>query len=226
MTTSQFITYLARLSNNTLTRQELLELTNNCQNEIMVNCNALNRVIPDYNLVTTSGTYEYELNNTNIPSLGSSIKVMSCARVYVKDLNLLDYNGENRLLNQYVDSGRNQDGINTYNISCSIVDAISPDTNAKVIFSPDNNPNTTTDKYFVELYKWVDQLDSENIQLSIPTAFQTGVLRSRIMMELELEEYGRSIEWEKRYYSDLRKFKSFMSTKPTPDNNEIQLREL
>ncbi|MEK9984383.1 MAG: hypothetical protein VW879_06550 [Opitutae bacterium] len=54
----------------------------------------------------------------------------------------------------------------------------------------ENNPGTTTEKFWVEAYKWPTQLATESDTITIPVQFQKSLLYYEILMDLEMAQYG------------------------------------
>jgi len=47
MQTNEFITYMKERLNADLTREQILDMTNKCQNEILAHDNRITRILPD-----------------------------------------------------------------------------------------------------------------------------------------------------------------------------------
>jgi len=230
MTTSQFIDLLVKLANSSLTRTQLLAITNIAQNEILDHDSPLTRLRPDPVLPTTDGTYAYTLDAATIAAISTDGRLARRARkVYVRGDNLNNYNYSNNPPMYRTDGGVNAVGMAMYDAHASLQESPEPINSSAyfptVRFDEDDNPGTTTDVFSLELYMWPLQLTSESVQITIPAAHQGRVLQSRVMMTIEQAEYGRSDYWEERYWKYLKEFNSSMDRNLTSDRADMQFRD-
>ena len=230
MTTSQFIDALVRKSNTTLSRAQLLTLTNQCQNEILDYDTPLTRLRPDPILPTTSGTYAYTVDAATITAVSNDGRLARrVRRMYVRGNVSLDYNSTSAY-GTWQDGGVNAIGIPLYNTPAILQESTNPVDSAAnypvVRFDTDDNPGTTTNVFSLELYMWPTQLTAESVALTIPAAHQLRVLMDRVMMEIESDEYGRNDIWEEKYERHLKEFLQAMARNSTSDSNEVQFRDL
>lgn len=231
MTTSQFITHLVRMSNSTLTRTELLAVVNDCQNEILDLDTPLTRLRPDPVLPTTAATFAYDVDASTITAISTDGRLARrVRRAYVRANDTSNYNYGNNPEMYRTDGGTNAVGIGMFDAHPSLTESPNPvDSSAnypKVRFDEDDDPGTTTGTYYLVVYMWPTQLTSEAIALTIPDGHQRKVLQSRVLMELELMEYGRSIEWEQRFERQIKEFQSSMMKNETSDIDHVQFRDL
>jgi len=229
MTTSQFITHLVRMGNSSMTRAQLLALVNDCQNEILDIDTPLTRLRPDPVLPTTSGTYNYTVDAATITAISTDGRLARRVRkVFTTATIPSDYN-TGRAYGLWSDGGVNAIGMRIYESHPAIQESVGPVNSSAyfpvIRFDANDDPGTTTDVFRLECYMWPTQLTSESVAMTIPDGHQRKVLQSRVMMELELMEYGRSIEWEQRFDRQMKEFQSAMQRNLTSDINHIQFRD-
>ena len=189
MNTSQLVTNISKTCLNYKTRSEILDLINIAQNELLaVDCDLM-RVKPDPFLATTDGVYEYD----------TDLGIRAVRHLMTRDPRNLEYNQTNPQFYPFKLLETDKDGNQIYEVPIYTEDSADPDSQGKIIFDSDRNPSTTTDLYRMRAYKWPEQLTSTSIPLTCPVQHRVKALKSRVMMMIEEEKFGRADRWEKKF---------------------------
>jgi hypothetical protein len=199
VTTSQFVSLILDEVGSSWTRAQVLDITNNAQNEILGENLRLTRVRPDPFFATTDGTYTYtaasSLYDSSANTQGSLVgDVRTVTELYsysnsvsIFDNQTLDPASEKP--NQF-EFTQTKDRV-TMRLDC--IDSLGPtlsDCTLKIYVT--NNPGTTTTTWRAVAYKWPTQLTSENVALSVPADFQDTLLFFEVLKRLERREYGEN----------------------------------
>lgn len=181
------------------TRTQILDVTNNAQNEILGEALLLTRVRPDPFMTTADETWGYQASSCFHDSSGGFSAapvgdVRTVKEIYsynnsvsIFDAQTLDPASEKPNQVEYTQT---KDRV-TARFDC--IDSIEPasfDCNIKLYVT--NNPGATTTVWRGEVYLWPTQLTSESIPLSIPADFQDTLLFMEVMKRLERREYGEN----------------------------------
>lgn len=199
MTTAQFITLVLNEVAAAYTRQQILDVTNNAQNEILGETLELMRVRPDPFLTTADATYSYvaatsfhdSSANTSGATVGD-IRTVKDIYSYNNSVSIFD----NQTLDpasekpNQVEFTQTKERV-TMRFDC--IDSISPSaSDCTVKIYATNNPGVTTTTWRGTTYLWPTQLTAETISLSIPADFQDTLLFMEVLKRLERREYGEN----------------------------------
>jgi len=178
MNTATYINWLLDQTGNQKTPTEMLAYVNIAQNEIFSYNTYFNRKKPVNTmlLATTDGIKQYTLADKNIRQV---------AKVYMNEAYGTD---SGYTCDPYYDT-------NEVDIAVEVEESLDTDTAVTIYF--EENPGTTTDKYYLEAYTWPKngQLTSMSVSLSVPEKVQTGLLYYSVAILLELDMDGRSISF-------------------------------
>ncbi len=95
-------------------------------------------------------------------------------------------------------------------ISTDVTQSLEPLSEDAVLINwRENDPDTTTDVFIAETYRWPDQLTTEDVNLTIPDRFQTTLLKYGVLRDSEYTEYGRNDNPEALYEKYLAEFLTF-----------------
>ncbi len=199
MTTSQFVSLILDEVGSAWTRAQILDITNNAQNEVLGEDLMLTRVRPDPFFATTDATYSYtaatSLYDSSAGTQGSlvgDIRTVKELYSYNNSVSIFDYqtlDPASEKPNQ-VEFTQTKDRVT---MRVDTVDSLGPtlsDCTVKIYAT--NNPGTTTTTWRGVAYKWPAQLTSESIALSVPADFQDTLLFFEVMKRLERREYGEN----------------------------------
>lgn len=201
MTTAQFITMVLDEVAASYTRQQVLDVVNDCQNQILGEDCGLMLVRPDPFLTTVAGSTSYSyvastsFHNSTENTSGAVVGDIRTVReiysynnsVSIFDNQTLDPASEKP--NQ-VEFTQTKDRV-TMRFDC--IDSIAPsaaDCTVKIYAT--NDPGVTTTVWRGRVYLWPNQLTSENIALSIPADYQRTLLFYEVLKVLERREYGQN----------------------------------
>ena len=105
-------------------------------------------------------------------------------------------------------------------ISSDVMQSLEPlSEDASLINWRENDPDTTTDVFIVNAYRWPDQLTNEDVRLTIPERFQTTLLKYAILRDSEYTEYGRNDNPEFLYEKYLKEFLGFAKQSANTDHS-------
>jgi len=182
MDTAKYISWLLDQTGSQKTPSEMLDYVNIAQNEIMSYNTYYNRKKPvnSMKLATTDGIQQYTLTDKSIRQV---------AKVYTKGTYGAYGGYGSELYNTYYDEYNEND------VPVEVEESLDSDTAVTIYF--EQNPGTTTDKYYLEAYTWPKngQLTSTSVSLSVPEKVQTGLLYYCVAVMLELDMDGRSISF-------------------------------
>jgi len=199
--TSAFVSLVMDEVAAAYTRQQILDVTNNAQNEILGEALLLMRVRPDPFFLTIDSLYDYEASSffrdssdgtSSIADPGWDVRTVKEIYSYnnsvsIFDAQTLDPASEKPNQVQYTQT---KDRI-TARFDC--IDSIAPNSaDCRIKWYATNNPGTTTGVWRGEVYLWPTQLTSEAIPLSVPADFQDTLLFMEVMKRLERREYGEN----------------------------------
>lgn len=199
MNTAAFVSLVMDEVAASYTRQQILDVTNNAQNEILGEALLLMRVRPDPFMTTADATYSYVASSYfHDSSAGTSGSLVGDVRT-VKEI--YSYNNSVSIFDaqtldpasdkpNQVEYTQTKDRV-TMRFDC--IDSIAPsgaDCTVKLYVT--NNPSTTTTVWRGEVYLWPTQLTSEAVALSIPADFQDTLLFMEVLKRLERREYGEN----------------------------------
>jgi len=97
-------------------------------------------------------------------------------------------------------------------ISCDTIESLEPlSGDAKIIIWEDNTPpsNPANSLYIARAYRWPDQLVNEQVALTVPSRFQTTLLKFAIFKDEEYREWGANDKPELLYEKYLKDFLSW-----------------
>lgn len=199
MTTAQFITLILDEVAASYTRAQVLDVTNNAQNEILGENLMLMRVRPDPFMTTVDATYSYvaasSFHDSSANTSGAVVgDIRTVTEIYsynnsvsIFDAQTLDPASEKP--NQ-VEFTQTKDRV-TARFEC--IDSISPTaSDCTVKLYATNNPGATTTTWRGCVYLWPNQLTAETIALSVPADFQDTLLFMEVIKRLERREYGEN----------------------------------
>lgn len=211
MNTLQFINAVSKKCNKYKSQTEILALTNDSQNELLgMDCDIL-RTKPDPFLVTTNGVYEYSL----------PVGVRNVGKVYMRNNTTYGYKAD-REVELYFDHDYDDLGNVIVKVPVYIEPAITPDSQAKIIFDTEYNPDNNTTLYRYEAFNWPEQLTSTAIPLSVPTQFVTKALMASVMAKIDEERFGRGGYWEAKLDQYESELKDFIFRTRTIEDNSIR----
>lgn len=199
MTTGQFVSMVMEELAANYTRQQILDVTNNAQNEILGETLELMRVRPDPFMTTADTTYSYvAATSFHDSSTGASGSVVGDVRTvkeiysFNNSVSIFDYqtlDPASEKPNQ-VEFTQTKDRV-TMRFDC--IDSIAPAaSDCTVKLYATNNPGVTTTVWRGVCYLWPAQLTSETIQLSIPADCHDTLLFMEVLKRLERREYGEN----------------------------------
>ena len=181
------------------TRTQVLDVVNDCQNQLLGEDNGLMRVRPDPFLATTDATYSYAASTYLYDSttgaqgsLSGDIRTVREVYSFNNSVSIFD----NSTIDPASDKPNQLELTPTKDrvtMRVEVIDSIAPsssDCTIKIFHG--NNPGTTTTTWKCLAYKWPAQLTSEAIALSIPADFQRTLLWLEVLKVLERREYGRN----------------------------------
>lgn len=233
MLTSDFLDYLETNLGAGYSRPQLLKLVNNVQNMILGEDNNLTRVYPDPFFQTTDEVFSYVANSvckdasSRIP--GAAVgDIRTVRNIFSPSWSrwpaVGGYVGAGPGFRQYYHPQGLQYSANQVNTGAnfSIKQSREPGLNDCIVkWDLTNNPGTTEDIWFAEVYLWPAQLTSEGVQLTIPAEFQMDLLYWGIMMMTERREYGRGDTTREMYNEAMTKFRFQYGNQPSQQNDWI-----
>ena len=214
MLTAAFVTMVSDEIGAAWTRTQILDVMNDCQNEILGEDCGLMRVRPDPFLTTADATFSYgasaSLFDSSANTKGAAVgDVRTVRKIYsynnsvsIFDAQTLDPASEKP--NQ-VEFTQTKDLVT---MRMDVIDSLGPtlaDCTLKLYAT--NNPGATTVSWRAECYLWPNQLTAESVALSIPADFQRSLLLFDVLKILERREYGRSDAAMQTYEMYRKKFR-------------------
>jgi hypothetical protein len=181
------------------TRAQVLDVTNNAQNEILGEDLMLTRIRPDPFLATADATYSYvaatSLYDSSANTQGSlcgDVRTVKEIYSYNNSVSIFDYqtlDPSSEKPNQ-VEYTQTKDRVT---MRVDVVDSLGPSLSDCTIKAySTNNPGVTTTVWRAVAYKWPTQLTAESIALSVPADFQDTLLFFEVLKRLERREYGEN----------------------------------
>ncbi len=203
MNTAQFVTMVLDEVAASYTRQQVLDVVNDCQNQILGENCGLMRIKPDPFMTTTAGLYEYTAgSNFHLSDAGTSGAALSTNSIVPRTVTeIYSYNNSVSIFDtstldpasekpNQVEYTQTKDRV-TARFDCE--DSIDPVSSyCYVKWYSANDPGDTTTTWRGVVYKWPTQLTSEAIALSIPADFQRTLLFYEVLKVLERREYGQN----------------------------------
>lgn len=199
MTTAQFVSLVLDEVAAAYTRQQVLDVTNNAQNEILGENLVLMRVRPDPFMTTAAATYAYTASTAfHDSSAGTSGALSGDVRSVVK---IYSYNNSVSIFDtQTLDPASEKPNQVEYTQTKDLVtarfdceDSLGPVlSDCTVNLYSTNDPGATTTVWRGVVYLWPTQLTSESIPLGVPADFQDTLLFMEVMKRLERREYGEN----------------------------------
>jgi hypothetical protein len=234
LTTAEFISYLTqRIGGNTLNRTQILSLVNAKQNELLGRDIRMMRILPDPCIHTTAGTYSYAASSAIFDSIVgvTQYDVRNVRKVYtttLRNVQQFQYQGTIRTTHfpEYLENAYNSDTV-IIPVDCTqSIAAASGD--CRIRFWRENDPGTLANNTLLcEAYKWPTQLTAESVALSVPDQFQTGLLKTMVMIDIEEAEYGyASPQLYDVKEKQLKQFLAYANNGASTEQNIVRPREL
>lgn len=214
MLTSAFVTMVADEVGAAWTRAQILDVMNDCQNEILGEDCGLMRVRPDPFLTTADATYSYvastSLFDSSANTKGAAVgDVRTVRKVYSYNNSVSIF--DNQTLDPASEKPNQVEFTQTKDLvtmRMDVIDSLGPNlADCTIKLYATNNPGVTTISWRAECYLWPNQLTSESIALSIPADFQRSLLLFDVLKILERREYGRSDAAMQTYEMYRKKFR-------------------
>jgi hypothetical protein len=220
LTTTQLVTFIKDKFAQDWSRTSILDLLNTVQHimcdhdcdQMVFTCDNSDFPVPF--LSTTTGTIEYEVTNANLSNnITLNGYATTCRRV--KDIFIkIDSPYEVDYQRQYWRETFSYSNINPWytkslaHVTFERVPARFIDKrgiqNAKVIFPED--PQTHTDRYYIEFWMNPVELSSESIPMSVNTSEFFDVILDGVVGLIEQSEHGQSERYDRFMNSGCKKF--------------------
>ncbi len=217
MLLSDFLDFVQNNLGASYSRPQLRVLTNQIQNKILGEDNAVTRVYPDPYFQTTDLIYSY-VASTACKDASSDTPGAAVGDIRaIRNIYSPDWCGRNggwpsaTPFRGYYHPQLLQYTLNQANSGLNITQYESrgpglSDCTIKIDLT--NNPGDTEREYFAEAYLWPAQLTSENVALTIPDDFCLDLLFSGVMMMAEIRQYGRGPDMKGLYDEAYARFKA------------------
>lgn len=208
MNTSQWVTFIKNKFAHDWSRTNILDQLN-IINHIMFDhdCDQAifhtdNSDFPLPYLITTTGTIEYEVTDANL-SQAITVNGVSTTCRAVRDIFLKrDYPYDITHRNEYQREQFQYSSLNPWYTLGEVFERVPArfiprrgTTAAKVVFPED--PNTHSDRYFLEFWVNAVDLSSESVQMSVNTNEFFDVVLDGVVGLIELSEHGESKRYDR-----------------------------
>lgn len=206
MLTAELVTLIQEEVGALWSRTRILAALNRAQNELLGGDCQLMRVKPDPFLTTVAATYTYypalSLYDSSTGAKGALVGDVRAVRdLFIDTTNMSTLDGltlDTSFIR--VVEAEFQPHQNRIHINFDETDSKGAELSDCVIKWPAGyNPGATTITWLAEAYLWPNQLDTENIALTIPEDFQHTLLLLHVLKTIQRREFGNDENLKREY---------------------------